>query len=450
MDQKLFSKYGQLNLPRYTSYPTAPNFAAASGSKLHEEWLSTLPPDEPVSLYLHVPFCRSMCWYCGCHTRVTKQDKPINSYLEALKSEIALVAQHIGFMAKFGHVHFGGGTPTIMLAEQFLELTGALKSNFAPGENFEMAVEIDPRTLNPDMISAMAKGSVNRASLGVQSFDPDVQRAINRIQSEDQTAIAVTKLRAAGISAINFDLIYGLPRQTLASCIDTAKRAANLRPDRISVFGYAHVPAFKKHQGMIAEDTLPDELERFRQAEAIADQLTIAGYVRIGLDHFALPEDGLALAFAEGSLHRNFQGYTSDPCATLIGLGASSISRFGQGYIQNDVSIRGYQRGINKGELASARECLLTEEDCMRGLIIERLMCDFAVNLDEICTGFGRNFKNLVDGNSRLEKLESDGLLIMRDGFLQVQSDARFVVRAVAAAFDANIEASGRKFSKAA
>ena len=277
MRPDLAACYGQERLPRYTSYPTAPHFSSAVGAATYAEWLSAIPRQAQASLYLHVPFCRSMCWYCGCHTSVARRDEPVAVYESALRCEIDLVARQIDRRIKVSHIHFGGGTPTIMAPESFVDLMGTLRHAFFVLPSAEIAIEIDPRRLSGAMVDALALGGVNRASLGVQSFDPDVQRAINRVQSFEETAAAAANLRRAGIEGINFDLIYGLPHQTVASCLDTVRRSVELRPDRFSVFGYAHVPAFKKHQRKIDEAVLSDTLERHDQACAIAEALREGG-----------------------------------------------------------------------------------------------------------------------------------------------------------------------------
>lgn len=245
MRADLAASYGEERLPRYTSYPTAPHFSPAIGADTYARWLSELPSNASASLYLHVPFCREMCWYCGCHTQIVRRDGLIAAYQRTLRSEIAQVAETIGRRIKVEHIHFGGGTPTIMAPEAFAELMAAMRHAFFVLPSAEIAVEIDPRTLTAEMVEAMRLSGVNRASLGVQSFDPVVQRAINRVQSFEQTASVVDMLRRADIGGLNFDLIYGLPHQTVASCLDTVRRSLELAPARFSVFGYAHVPEFK-------------------------------------------------------------------------------------------------------------------------------------------------------------------------------------------------------------
>ncbi len=339
MKAEILARYAGRPLPRYTSYPTAPHFIAAAGSGVYRQWLEEVPPDSAASLYLHLPFCRSMCWYCGCHTTVTARDEPIARYVDTLAGEIDLVVKALPQRVAVKHIHFGGGTPTLMQPRQFIALMDRLRNRFDIAEDAEIAIEIDPRTLDQAMVDALAIGGINRASLGVQSFDSVVQRAINRVQTFGETKIAVARLRAAGIAAINFDLIYGLPYQTVESCLDTAARSLELVPDRFAVFGYAHVPMFKLHQRKIQESTLPGSVSRHAQAEAIAAALVSADFRRVGLDHYARPNDALAIAAENGTLHRNFQGYTTDACEILLGLGASSIGRLPQGYVQNSLLI---------------------------------------------------------------------------------------------------------------
>lgn len=450
MPASILQKYGEARLPRYTSYPTAPSFARSIGAGAYGDWLQQLPKSDPVSLYLHIPFCRSMCWYCGCHTTITRQDRPILDYLSVLRDEIRMVAERIPHRLKVGEVHFGGGTPTIISPAEFLALTALLREHYDFSDTTGIAVEIDPRGLTAEMAQTLGAAGVSRASLGVQSFDPVVQKAINRIQSEKQTAQATDSLRRAGVAGINFDLIYGLPHQTVQSCIDTANAAIAMLPDRFAVFGYAHIPSFKKHQRMIDENALPDGQARNEQAEAISETLVAAGYRQIGLDHFALPGDDLVQVQDAGKLRRNFQGYTTDNCETLIGFGASAIGRMNDGYVQNEVAPGLYAQHIASGQLATAKGYRLTAEDRLRAEIIERLMCDFAVDLPTICSAHGFDPAQLLAGNDRLAALQGDGVFNVKDGVIRVGQDHRFVIRAVAAAFDAYLDQSNRTHSKAA
>lgn len=443
LTSELLAKYGNAQVPRYTSYPTAPHFSPSVGAADYLSWLHRLPAEACASLYLHIPFCRAMCWYCGCHTTVAAREAPVERYLEALHREMELVAQGIGRRLPARHLHFGGGTPTIMAPDQMRATMLKLRETFALTEDAEIAIEIDPRTLSDDMARTLGDSGFNRASLGVQSFDHQVQRAINRIQSFDVTRDAVRALRRNGIASINFDLIYGLPHQTVQSCLDTVDRALALGPDRLAVFGYAHVPAFKLHQRKIDASTLPDSESRFAQSRAIADSLTRAGYVEIGLDHFALANDPLAVTAAAGRLKRNFQGYTTDDAEVLLGLGASSIGRLPQGFVQNEVRIGEYQRLVGEGRLPIARGYRLTEEDRLRGAVIERLMCENRVDLGAICAEFGRDWHALI-ADVPLGSFVADGLIEAEETRFVVKPHARPLVRSIAAAFDAYLDQAGR------
>ncbi|MGV1793535.1 oxygen-independent coproporphyrinogen III oxidase [Rhizobium sp. A37_96] len=450
MSRDLTEKYGEARLPRYTSYPTAPGFSATIGPGTYSDWLTENRSDAAISLYLHIPFCRSMCWYCGCHTTITQRDQPILDYLDMLRKEIGVVSSLLQKRQKVRHIHFGGGTPTIMKPQEFIDLVALLRRCFEIGAAAEIAVEIDPRTLTDAMTEALGDAGVTRASLGVQSFDPRVQEAINRIQTAEQTQRAVTGLRNAGVESINFDLIYGLPHQTVDSCIRTVKTALGMRPNRFSVFGYAHIPAFKKHQRLIDEKVLADAAGRDAQAEAIARELVAAGYLRIGLDHYALPDDDLALALRMGRLHRNFQGYTTDSCKTLIGFGASAIGHLEQGYVQNEVAPGLYAQRIASGRFSTVKGYRLTAEDRLRAAVIERLMCDFRADIGSISRAHGFDAGLLFEGNQKLRMLEADGVVELKNGIVEVCQERRFIIRAVAAAFDAYIDRPGRTHGKAA
>lgn len=436
-------------LPRYTSYPTAPHFAADVDAACYGDWLGALSPDTKGSLYLHIPFCRSMCWYCGCHTTVALRDPPIGAYLEVLRQEIEAVAAHLRRPLDVRHVHFGGGTPTILAPADFVALVALLRDRFALHRDAEIAVEIDPRHLAPAMIEALREAGVNRASLGVQSFDPEVQRAINRVQGAGQTAAVITQLREAGIGGINLDLIYGLPRQSTASCIETVNQCLAMEPDRFSIFGYAHVPDFKKHQQRIALADLPDGGARHEQAEAMAQRLVDAGYVRIGLDHFAKPDDEMARALGSGRLRRNFQGYTTDGCEALIGFGASAIGRLPQGYVQNEVVTGRYAERIREGGLATARGYRLSDDDRLRAELIERLMCDLSVDVEAVCARHSADPEKLAPSLARLAPLVQDGMVDHDGTVIRLPERARLLLRKVASAFDAHIDQPARRYSRA-
>ena len=443
MRDDLKARYAEERLPRYTSYPASPHFAADVGADTYAAWLGALPGTATASLYLHVPFCRSMCWYCGCHTSITKHDAPISDYVSVVRREIDLVSARLENLPRVRHVHLGGGTPTIMAPEAFRDLAGLMRARFPFDPDAELAIEIDPRTLTDEMTTAIGAAGVTRASLGVQSFDPAVQAAIRRRQSFEATAYAARGLRAAGVRGINLDLIYGLPHQTVASCIKTARLCLELRPERLAVFGYAHVPSFKKHQRHIDEADLPDGDARRAQANAISGVLAEAGYRRIGLDHYARPDDPMGSAQADGTLRRNFQGYTTDPGDVLIGFGASAIGRMPQGYIQNEPELRRYAERISRGELACAKGYTVTEDDRLRATLIERIMCDFSVDVGQVCRAHARRPDEFLGSLGRLRTLEADGLVEVNGGVLSIPEDARAFVRNVAAVFDAYLGKSG-------
>ncbi len=436
MNPELLARYDGVRVPRYTSYPTAPHFTDAVTAGRYRDWLGELAPGTDVSLYLHIPFCDSMCWYCGCHTKVVARYQPVAEYLDHLRREIDLVADAVGGRLRVRHLHWGGGTPNMVAPADFAGLMAALRARFEIGADAEIAVEIDPRTLSLEHVQVMAETGVNRASLGIQDFDPEIQKAVNRIQSYAMTATAVEWLRAAGINAINFDLMYGLPGQTVEGCRDSAGLALGLRPNRLAVFGYAHVPWMKSHQRLINEDALPDGQERWRQFAAIAGRLEEAGLQMIGLDHFASPEDDLAVAQRQGRLRRNFQGYTADQSQVLIGLGASAIGAVPQGYVQNAPDFHRYAEAIAAGQLAVARGLVLTDEDRLRRAVIERLMCDLTVDLEGILATHGREAGHFDGVLAGLDALIADGLVERRGRVLDIPESARPLVRIVAAAFD--------------
>lgn len=444
MDREIFERYAARAVPRYTSYPTAPHLAPGFEERSYREWLGQLAPTASGSLYLHIPFCRSMCWYCGCHTTVSRRQAPIARYLDALRREVQLIAACIPHRLRVEHVHLGGGTPTLMKPDQLLALMALLREHFLLAEGAEIAIEIDPRTLTRGMAAALGKAGFTRASIGVQCFNPDVQQAINRVQSFEETAAAVGALRAAGIGSLNFDLIYGLPRQTIATCIATVEQALALQPDRLAVFGYAHVPSFKPHQGKIAAEALPGASARLEQSRVIAEALRSAGYVEVGLDHFARADDPLAHAAASGTLGRNFQGYTTDRAEALIGLGASSIGRLAAGYVQNAVRIPQYERRVAGGELPVERGYATSADDRLRGAIIERIMCDHRVDLEEVGRSFGAPAPE-----GELDQLILDGLVRRNGSVVEVVREAYPLVRSVAAAFDAYLNQSARRHAPA-
>ena len=423
--------------PRYTSYPTAPHFSENIGAAQYGQWLGALPAGSSVSLYLHIPFCDRLCWFCGCTTKQTRQYKPIERYLESLYKEIATVGALTSETAVVTALHLGGGSPTMLAPADFAALRSAIKAHFVVSADAEISIEMDPNDLDEDKYDAMAAFGVTRASLGVQDFDPKVQAAINRPQTFEQTRAVVDAMRARGVASVNLDMLYGLPHQTLETVDDTVARILSLDPDRIALFGYAHVPWMKKHQTMIDETVLPDVAQRFAQADRAATLLTENGYRRIGMDHFARAHDTLSQAESEGALNRNFQGYTTDDADALIGLGASSIGRLPQGYVQNTPSTHDYQRRVDaEGGLATVRGIELSQDDAMRGWLIERLMCDFAFSSDELKSRFGAAADTLLKEADALAELDEHDLFVRDDATYRVTESGRPYVRTIAAEFD--------------
>ncbi|CUH12974.1 Oxygen-independent coproporphyrinogen-III oxidase [Jannaschia seosinensis] len=369
--------------PRYTSYPAAPHFVPSVGPATHADWLGAIPEGGGVSLYVHIPFCRRLCWFCACRTQGTRTDAPLQPYLDALKTEIATVAAHMP-QVSVRRLHLGGGTPTILSADMLRELGAALTDEFTFAPDAEVAVEIDPTMIDDDRLDALVQLGLTRASIGIQDFAPGVQAAIGREQSYEQTRIAVEGLRARDVTGLNLDLLYGLPFQTISTIERTIDQALSLGPDRIALFGYAHVPWMARRQVMIPADALPDARARFALAESATSRLRDAGLTAIGIDHFARPEDPLARAQAAGKLRRNFQGYVDDDTDVLIGLGASAISRFPQGYAQNDPATSTWKATARDGRLATIRGHAFDDDDRLRGTMIERLLCDFRIDPADI------------------------------------------------------------------
>lgn len=444
MQPDLLKRYAA-PVPRYTSYPTAPHFSPAVDADTYGRWLDEMEDGLPLSLYVHIPFCNELCWYCGCATKITRQREPIARYLQALSREIDMVADRAKSRHRVTHIHWGGGSPSILEPDEIRALAGQLKARFKLDDGAEFAVEIDPRGLDEPRIAAFAEAGVNRVSIGVQDFDLAVQEAINRMQSVEQTAWVVDTFRAHGIQAINVDLVYGLPKQTLQTLDQTMDHVLALKPDRIALFGYAHLPARIKHQRLIADETLPDTEARFAQANRAAERLTEGGFVTVGLDHYARSHDPLA----SGKVRRNFQGYTTDTAAALIGLGATSIGRLPQGYVQNVPAIGEYERRVLGGDLATARGHAMTTEDAARSLVIERLMCDFAFPADELRARFADVADPIIAEAHELCAQDSDEMVAARgagEGFL-ITEKGRIFVRSICAKFDTYLSKSTAQHS---
>ncbi len=430
-------------VPRYTSYPTAPHFAANFPVETYASWLAALPTEAPVSLYLHVPFCERLCLYCGCNTSVARKEEPRRAYAALLEQELRMIAAQIGRRATVSHVHWGGGTPTSLPADRLIGLMTLIRTAFAVTGDAEVAIELDPTAIAPERLGFLADMGVNRVSLGVQDLDPAVQDAIGRVQSYEQTAATADAVRRMGISSLNLDLIYGLPLQTEESVSRTVRQALGLDADRIAVFGYAHVPWMKRHQALIPSETLPNADERFAQMAAIGRILEAeGGYRPIGLDHYARASDAMAKADESATLSRGFQGYTTDDARCLIGVGASAIGSLPQGYVQNAPATPTYSSAIQHGQFATVRGVALSTDDKARRDVIERVMCDLSVDLVEVATAHGVDPAPLLASAAALDRFEADGLATWDGARLSITERGRPFLRNVATLFDAYLKSN--------
>lgn len=437
-------RYARLQVPRYTSYPTAAEFSPDVTAANHRDWLRRLDPRQAVSLYIHVPYCRDICFYCGCHSKKAVRDDVVEDYRTTLEREIDLVGQAIGRPVLAARLHWGGGTPSALGGEGLTSVVEALRRHFVFAPDFEHAIELDPRFVTEALVDALVQLGVNRVSLGVQDVNPAVQAAIGRLQPVGVVEAAVARLRAAGIDDINFDLIYGLPLQTVESLQKTCEIVAAMAPDRIAYYGYAHIPERKANQRQIDSSTLPGAEERFAQAAAIAAAFTASGYVRVGIDHFARPDDRLARAVAAGRLHRNFQGYTDDEQTVLVGFGSSAISQFVDGYTQNVPDVPRYVKMIAEGRLATVRGCRVDAEARRRARIIESLLCRFEADLDALAPEL-----DLRQERDLLVPFVVEGLATIDGNVVAITDRGRVVARVIAAVFDVFYQQRVGRFSVA-
>jgi oxygen-independent coproporphyrinogen III oxidase len=431
----LLTKYSAA-VPRYTSYPTAPHFHSGVDNAKYAQWLSELVDGQSISLYIHIPYCDRLCWFCACHTRHTLKYAPIKTYLDALFVEISEIGARVRTGAKVVEVHLGGGSPTMLRPEDMQALMAHLRSHFSFAETVEISVEMDPNDLDEERFDALAAIGLTRASLGVQDFDPKVQKAINRLQTFEQTKSVIDAVRKRGVSSVNCDILYGLPYQTVNTLEGTVNDILSLAPDRVALFGYAHVPWMKKHQTMIADESLPDIQQRFEQMSHAAEMLCAAGYQSIGIDHFALPADGMAVAAREGRLRRNFQGYTTDAADALIGLGASSISQLPQGYVQNMAATGEYQRMVKTEGLAAVRGIALSNDDRARALVIEQIMCAFGFSFAGLRQAFPQDAELIIKEAKLFAASDRDGLCTVQNDNFALTPVGRTFARSVAAVFD--------------
>lgn len=434
-------------VPRYTSYPTAAVFSPLADGSAQERELRGLDPAQPVSVYVHIPFCERLCWFCACHTQGTRTLGPVEGYLDAVEQELKRLRDLIPAGLRMGRIHWGGGTPTILPPPLIRRLAGAIRDVFPPDEGFEFSVEIDPTMVDAAKIEALADMGLTRASIGIQDFDPKVQTAIGRLQPFETTRACVEALRRVGVESLNADLVYGLPHQTEARIADTVEKVLSMEPDRIALFGYAHVPWVSKRQQLIDENALPSDEARHVLASSAAARFRDAGLAPIGIDHFARPADELARAATAGRLRRNFQGYTADDCDTLIGLGASSISKFPGGYIQNAAATAAYLQRVNAGRLAGARGHLFEGEDLLRARAIEMLMCDFAIDLDRLDAEHP-GASRALESELATMKMRFARAITASERSLAIRPGWQALTRIVASGFDAHVP-EGVRYSRA-
>jgi oxygen-independent coproporphyrinogen-3 oxidase len=419
--------------PRYTSYPTAPHFGTTVGEADFINWIKAIAPYSEISLYLHVPFCRRLCWFCACRTQGTSTNDPVIAYVRALHAEIALLRQYLPQGVTLSRLHWGGGTPTILPPDLIRDLSSAI-FQLAPLTG-EFSVEIDPNEIDAPRLDALIAAGMNRASIGVQDFDPAVQAAIGRIQSFDLTRDVAQMIRARGVTSLNVDILYGLPHQTQARISHSVEQLLSLRPDRVALYGYAHVPWMSRRQQMIPAEAMPSPEERLQLFETATDLLIADGFVPLGIDHFALPGDGLAQAQAAGKMRRNFQGYTDDQSPVLIGLGASSISKFPQGYAQNAARTADYSTAVLGGHFPVHRGHIFDQDDLLRAVMIEELMCNFSILRDKVTARLGgipANFAPLLAQAAQ----EFDGMVTLDAAGLHVLPIGQPLTRLIARSFD--------------
>jgi len=441
--RSLLERYGSEPIPRYTSYPSANHWKNVLGDADVDAALER-SGDRPLSLYVHVPFCRKLCFYCGCNMLVTRNTALVERYLHALELEVDRVADRLPRVPEVVQLHLGGGTPTYLDPTQLARVVALLRRRFSWKADAEASIEIHPPVTTPEQMRTLARLGFNRVSMGVQDFDPVVQARVNRIQPFEQTRDLVQLSRDLGFVSVNVDLMYGLPRQTVAGFSRTLDRIEEMRPDRIALFGYAHVPSLKKRQGQFTPEELPGPELRLALFEEAVTRLRAAGYLYIGLDHFALPDDELCRARAAGTLRRNFMGYTTCAESDVLAFGPSAISDVAGTYLQNEREVHGWAELLEKGGLAVVRGHRLSPEDEARRDLIMRLFCQLEVDLDAIAREHPGAFgADLTEEDRILERLEGDGLLTREEARLRVSADGQLLLRTVASAFDAYLRTPG-------
>lgn len=443
---ELVKKYN-VSGPRYTSYPTAVQFTEQfDPAELQKDFERRRRKTDPLSLYIHIPFCFSLCWYCGCTKIITRDQDRGDHYLDYLEIESRLTAETVHPEAPLKQIHFGGGTPTFLTPDQLRRLGTIIRSHFTIHPEVEFSVEIDPRRVSEDHILALKEIGVNRASLGVQDTNPDVQEAIHRIQPFEQTTEITQFLRKHGITDINFDLIYGLPRQTPSTFKKTIEDVMTLEPDRLAIYSYAHIPSMMPAQKLLNEDEFPSTEEKLGMLVYAIDTLPEYGFRYIGMDHFARTGDALSKALDNGTLQRNFQGYSTHAELEMLALGMSGISQNSDLYIQNEKDLAKYYEKLDSGELPVKKVLRLTDEDKLRRKIIMQIMCKAEISFRDFETENAPSFKeNFAEELSELEKLEADGFLLILDDKLIITEQGRLFLRNVAMVFDGYINSGNHK-----
>lgn len=435
MNPNLVKKYNK-NVPRYTSYPTAPHFKSEFSYVQILQNLQNLNKEEAISLYIHIPFCEVLCLYCACNTKIVSTQKPIEEYLIYLKKELDILAANIPAKLKVNHLHFGGGTPTSLSADNFKKVFSWLNEVFDIDLTGELSIEIDPRVITDDKIDAFVECGINRVSFGVQDFDAEVQTAINRIQPYDMVQKVVAKLRTKGITSINFDLIYGLPNQTVETMEETIRLTKLIMPERIALYGYAHVPHIKKHQKVLEQYPMPDSSQRFAIFTKAKENLEVIGYKFIGIDHFVLETDSLYKAYKAGNLHRNFQGYTTDNNKTMLSVGSTAISQTANSYMQNAHELSAYRAYLDNDKLPITRFIQLNEDDVMRREIIENLLCYYQVDLSTIERKYGLSKGHFATELALLEPFIADNIVEIDNNSIKIKQECKILVRIIASYFD--------------
>ena len=434
------------SVPRYTSYPTAPNFCDKISNNIYTSWLKNLDKDKEISLYIHIPFCNSLCYFCGCHTNVANTYAPIESYVNSLLREIALLGEELRNKFNVSHIHFGGGTPSILRGAELWMIMLSIKKNFNILENCEIAMEIDPRFYKKNLTTILNKYGFNRISIGVQDFSKDVQTLTNRIQSFKTTKKIVKHFRENKISNINIDLMYGLPKQTVRTFSDTLKKIVTLEPDRISIFGYGHVPWKKKHQKLIGDGLLNNE-SRLKFYQLASRYFLSNGYEAFGIDHYAKKSSSIVQKAKEKKLQRNFQGYSEDSAEILIGIGASSISYLPKGYVQNIAQVDGYISSLKENKLPILRGHEFRAKDRIYGTIIKELMCYLSVDLNQVAEKFEKNINLFLPNVKKLQPFVDAGCVNFENHTLSIKPEARPLVRNICSVFDQYFKPEKNKYS---